>query len=255
MIHRLWAVAMNTFRQTLRERLFLNILIFGVFMLLLGMILATITFGYPDRVVRSIGLSGISISANLIALLVGVSLIHQEIDRKTLFVVLTRPIQRWEYALGRYLGLLATIAVSLVGLTLIFCVTLKMVRGEPLLGDILAISMAWFEAAVIAGIALCLSAFSTPTLSAGMGLGIWMASATTDDLLRLTKVAGGFAHDVAQVVYYALPSMSRFNFREAVIYQQAVPTIDFVTAGLYGVVYSMLLVCIASMILNRREMV
>ena len=91
MIERIIAVAQNTFRQTLRERLFLNIIIFGVFMILLAMVLANITFGYPDRVVRSIGLSGISIAANLVALLVGVSLIHQEIDRKTLFVVLTRP--------------------------------------------------------------------------------------------------------------------------------------------------------------------
>ena len=255
MIQRILAVAMNTFRQTVRERLFLNILIFGVFMLLLAMILATITFGYPDRVVRSIGLSGISIAANLIALLVGVALIHQEIDRKTLFVVLTRPIQRWQYALGRYLGLLATIAVSLVGLALIFCVTLTFVHGKPIAGDFLAIGMCWFEAAVIAGVALCLSAFSTPTLSAGMGLGIWLASATTDDLLRLTKITGGFSHDVAQFVYYALPSLSRFNFREPVIYQQTVPMADYLAAGTYGLLYSAILVCIASVILNRREMV
>lgn len=255
MMKRVWAVGMNTFRQTMRQRLFLNILIFGVFMLLLAMVLANITFGYPDRVVRSIGLSGISISANLIALLVGVALIHQEIDRKTLFVVLTRPITRWEYALGRYLGLLATIAVALLGLAVIFFITLSMVRGEPSLGDCLAITMCWFEAAVIAGVAICLSAFSTPTLSAGMGFGVWIASATTDDLLRLTKVAGGFAHEIAKLVYYALPSLSRFNFRDAVIYQQTVPLVDYLSAGVYGLCYSIALIALASVILNRREMV
>jgi len=255
MIQRVWAVGMNTFRQTVRQRLFLNILIFGVFMLLLAMVLANITFGYPDRVVRSIGLSGINISANLIALLVGVALIHQEIDRKTLFVVLTRPIKRWEYALGRYLGLMATIAVALVGLAIIFSATLWIVRGVPSSGDWFAIAMCLFEAGIIAGVAISLSAFSTPTLSAGMGLGVWIASATTDDLLRLTKVGGGIAHDVAYVVYYTLPSLSRFNFREAVIHQQTVPLADYASAGLYGLVYSIALVTLASVILNRREMI
>ena len=255
MIERLIAVAQNTFRQTLRERLFLNIIIFGVFMILLAMVLANITFGYPDRVVRSIGLSGISIAANLIALLVGVALVHQEIDRKTLFVVLTRPVRRWEYAVGRYLGLMTTIALSLVGLGLIFGFTLIVVRGELLLGDVLAIGMCWFEAAVIAGVAISLSAFSTPTLSAGIGLGIWLASATTDDLLRLTQMAGGMPHQVAKGVYYLLPSLSRFNFREAVIYQQQIASADYLAACAYGLIYSCFLLVLASVILSRREMV
>ena len=80
-------IAGNTLRQTVRQRLFLNIGIFGIGMVLLAMLVGSITYGFPDRVVRSIGLSGVTIAVDLMALLLGVGLIHEEIDRKTLFVV------------------------------------------------------------------------------------------------------------------------------------------------------------------------
>lgn len=249
------AIATNTFRQTVRQRLFFNVIIFGVFLLLLGMIIANITFGYPDRVVRSIGLSGSVIALDLIALLVGVALIQQEIERKTLFVVLTRPLRRWQYALGRYLGLIATLVLSMLGLGAVYCVVLMMVGGAPSAGDFIALGVGAAEAAIIGGIGLSLSAFSTPTLSAGMGLGIWIASAVTDDLVRLTRDAGELPHLLAKVVYYILPSLSRLNFRELVVYQQPIPATDVVSVLIYAVLYSAALVALASTILSRRQMV
>lgn len=248
-------VARNTFRQTVRQRLFFNVLVFGVGMLLLGMVMGNITFGYPDRVVRSIGLTGIALALDLVGLLVGVSLIHQEIDKKTLFVVLTRPLHRWQYALGRYLGLVATLVVAGAGLFAVFGFTLFLVRGSPQSGDVMAVGVAVVEAALIGGVGLVLSAFSTPTLSAGIGLGIWLAGATTDDLVRLTEAAGGPPHMIAKVIYYVLPALARFNFRDVVIYSQSVPLPEYLAACGYGVAYSTMLVAVASIILSRREMV
>src|SRR5438067_1870881 len=116
----IFIVAANTFRQTLRQRLFYNIFIFGVGMVLLSLVVGNITYGYQHRVVRSIGLSGVALALDLIAILVGVTLIHQEIDRKTLFVVLVRPIGRAQYVWGRYLGLVAALSLTLVGLTAVY---------------------------------------------------------------------------------------------------------------------------------------
>lgn len=249
------AVAQNTFRQTLRERLFFNIVVFGIGMLLLAMVMAQITFGYPDRVVRSIGLSGVSIALDLMALMLGVTLIHQEIDRKTLFVVLTRPLHRWQYATGRYLGLVLALATALVGLVIVFSLALWLAHGTLAAGDFIAFAVSLVEAGVIAGIGIVLSSFSTPTLSAGIGLGLWIASATTDDLVRLTEKAGGALHALSLGVYYALPALARFNFREAVIYKHEIPMADFASAVAYGCLYAAVLVGVASAILSRREMV
>ncbi len=251
----IFVLAINTFRQTMRQRLLYNIAIFGVGMVLVSMVIGNITFGYPDRVVRSIGLSGVAIALDLIALLVGVTLIHQEIDRKTLFVVLIRPIERWQYVCGRYLGLLMAIALMGLGLSVVFIVTLLSVGGTPGANDFIALLAAVPEAALLGGIGLTLSAFSTPTLSAGIGLGLWLSAATTDDLVRLTAKAESVeVKYLAKFIYYALPSLHRLNFREAAIYQDPVSTAEFVSALGYGALYACALVAIASLILSRREM-
>ncbi|MCK6552766.1 ABC transporter permease subunit [Myxococcota bacterium] len=247
-------IAANTFRQTVRQRLFYNIAIFGVGMLLFSMVLGQVTFGYPDRVVRSIGLSGVNVALNLIALFISVSLIHQEIDTKTLFVVLTRPVHRWQYVVGRYLGLVLTLALTLLGLAIVFVITLVLARGTPQTQDVLAVAAALPEAAILAGIGTVLSTYSTPTLSGGLGLGLWIASTATDDLLRLTEKAEPLTRIVARGAYYLLPSLSRLDFRDFAVYQTPIELADWLAAVSYGALYSVVLVALASAILQRREM-
>ena len=251
----IWVIATNTFRQVVRQRLFYNLLVFGLGMLILSVLVGSLTIGYPSRVVRSIGLSGVSVVLDLVALLVGVALIHQEIDRKTLFVVLTRPLQRWQYVLGRYFGLLGVLAAALLGLSAIFLFCLVSMRGDPTAVDVMALLMSLVEAAVLGAAAVVLSSFSTPTLSAGIGIGFWIICATTDDLVRLAQSSGEAAVNAAKVLSYALPSFARFNLREIAVYAQPLPVADVVGAAAYGFLYAAFLMAIASVILSKREMV
>jgi ABC-type transport system involved in multi-copper enzyme maturation permease subunit len=250
-----FVIAANTFRQTVRQRLFYNVAVFGVGMILLSMVIGNLTYGYPDRVVRSIGLAGVAIATDLVALLVGVSLIHEEIDRKTLFVVLVRPVRRSSYVWGRYLGLVATLALVLAGLSAVFFLTLLSVRGEVRSGDLVALSAALPEAAILGGIGLMLSAFSTPTLSAGIGIGIWIVGAVTDDFIRLTEKSDDPVRAIAKAAYYIFPSLARFNFREMAIYRTSLTFNEYAGAFGYGIVYCVVLGALASIILTRREMV
>ena len=246
-------IATNTVRQTIRQRLFYNLVFFGIGMVLLAMTVGNITFGYADRVVRSIGLSGVSITVDLMALLVGVSLIHEEIDRKTLFVVLARPLSRSQYVLGRYLGLLAATFIMLVGLSIVFAIVLTLVRGSLTTLDVVALALAFPEAAILGGIGVVLSCFTTPSLGAGMGLGVWIISTATDDLVRLTQGIG-IGHDILVAVSWILPSLARLNFREAVVYQQQIAMFDVAAAATYGFVYAGALAALSAIVLSRREM-
>ena len=249
-------IAGNTLRQTVRQRLFLNIGIFGIGMVLLAMLVGSITYGFPDRVVRSIGLSGVTIAVDLMALLLGVGLIHEEIDRKTLFVVLTRPVERWQYVFGRGLGLWAALSVALGGFSIIFFVVLAGTLGSPRPSDAIALLSVLPEAAVLGAFGLVLSSFSTPTLSAGIGVGFWIAAATTDDLLRLSSAGDSASLKwLAKAVYYALPSLARFNFREGAVYDFPVAWGEVLPALSYGAFYAIFLLAVASIILSRREMV
>lgn len=251
----IWRIATNTLRQTIRERLFFNILIFGIAMILLSMVVGNLTYGTVFRVVRSIGLSGVTIAIDLIALLVAVGLVHQEIDRKTLFVVLVRPIARWQYVLGRYLGLLLAVALALAGFSLIYSTAVVLGSGSPSGKDALALLMVLPEAAVLAAFGILLSSFSTPTLSAGVGLGFWIAATAVDDLVRLTQEAPEWVQSVARGVYYLLPAFERFDFRQNALYDLPVDSTLVAASASYGIVYAAALVAISALILSRREMV
>ena len=248
-------VAWNTLRQTIRQRLFFNVAVFGIGLVALSVVVSFLSYGYEFRVVRSLGLSGVSLALNLMALLVSVSLVHQEIDRKTLFVLLTRPVTRTEYVVGRFIGMMMALSVVLVGFSVAYVVALSMVYGTPSIQDAVALSACLPEAAILGAFGLVLSCFSTPTLSAGIGLGFWVASATTDDLVRLTAQGDPMSQAVAKGVYYVLPALSRFDFREAAVYGDVIPAADLGFVFLYGLVYAAALVVLAGIVLSRREMI
>lgn len=250
----IYTIAINAVRQTIRQRLFYNVVLFGMALVLLAMVVSNITFGFPDRVVRSIGLSGVSIASCLMALLVGVSLVHQEIESKTLFVLLTRPVSRWQYVVGRFVGLVVTIAGMILALSLVFLVVLAMVGGTIGVRDLVALAMTVPEATVIGAVAIAISCFSTPTLGTGMAIGVWIIGASGDDLVRLTADQGGL-NQLAKAVSYLFPAMARFDFREVVVYQLDFAVSEPLWALLYGFTYATAVVALASVILSRREMV
>ncbi|MCC7380261.1 MAG: ABC transporter permease [Deltaproteobacteria bacterium] len=248
------AIAGNTVRQVVRQRLFYNVVLFGVGLVLFSMVVGSLTFGYSQRVVRSIGLSGVVLALDLMAVLAGVTLVHQEIERKTLFVVLTRPVDRWQYVFGRFLGLLLALVTSWVGLVAVFLLTLLGARGTPTGADLAALAAGVPEAAVLAGVGLVISTFSTPTVGTGMALGLWVVASTTDDLLRLTK-DDVLLRPIAHVIYYLLPCLDHFDFRELAVYQLPVVPGELLWAYGYGSMYVVVLVALGGMILSRREMV
>lgn len=250
----IWLIATNTLRESVRKRLFLNVLIFGIGMVLFAMVASNLTIGVPARVVRSIGLSGTSVALNLLTMLLGVGLIHSEIDKQTLFVVLTRPVDRWQYVSGRYLGLAMSSALVAVGFTLAHIVVL-VALGEPNWRDFLALGASWVEAVVLGGFALVLSAFSTPSLSAGVCLGFWVVCTASDDLVGLTRKAEPTTRILAEAVHYLLPAFSRFNFREVAIYGDGIDPWALAHVSGYGLGYVVLFTILASLILQRRDMV
>lgn len=254
MASRILSIASNSVREIVRQRLFSNVIVFGVGLLMLAVVVSNITYGYPDRVVRSIGLGGVAIATNLMSLLVGVSIVHREIEQKTLLVVLTRPVERWEYVVGRYLGLVSTLALVVFGFSVIFCLVLLYVNGTPSVQDGVALGMSFVEACVLGAFAVVLSSFSTPSLSAGIGLGFWIACASADDLVNLTEKADPGVKMLSKAIATILPNFARFNFREAAVYADPLPWGTVAWAGVYGILYAIAFVSLASGILSRREM-
>lgn len=254
MIRKLWLLASNTLSETIRQKLFSNLLVFGVLMVAFAQTVGNLTFGRADRVVRSIGLGGISLALDLLAVLIGVAIVHREIERRTALVVLTRPVSRGSFIAGRFGGLAIAVLLAALGFSVIYTLTLLGVRGSFGGADAAALTTSVFEAWTMGAFAVLLSCITTPSLGTGVALGFWIAAASIDDVVGLTKTEGGAFHEITKVIAYLIPSFGRLNFRDAAIYQETPSILQVLQAGAYAGCFIAAFLILATVALRRREL-
>ena len=159
------AIALNTFREAVRDRVLYLILAFAVVMILASVLLSLITVGSEQKIIEDFGLAMNALFGTATSLLLGLGLVYKEIERKTIYTLLSKPIRRSEFLLGKYLGLCLTLAVNMIIMSAAFF-GLLVLRGTAI-GDLwIAVVLTFFELLLVTAIAVFFSSFSTPILSA-----------------------------------------------------------------------------------------
>lgn len=248
------AIAMNTFKEAVRDRILYAILVFAIAMIASTVILATIGAGSGEKVVRDLGLGFISIFGVLIAVFIGIGLVHKEIDRRTIYTIISKPIHRFQFILGKYLGLCLTLFVNVAIMT------------GALIGIIFAAEGLWdfrlaavsamilLELMVITGVAVLFSAFSTPALSAIFTLSLFAIGRLLNDLrLFGEQYAGPLAREVIRAIYYLLPNLGRFNISAEVVHGLPLADVFSGMTILYGLLYVVTLLSLTVLIFQRRD--
>ncbi|MFB3143992.1 MAG: ABC transporter permease [Candidatus Methylomirabilales bacterium] len=248
------AIAMNTFKEAVRDRILYAILVFAIAMIASTYILATIGAGGGERIVRDLGLAFISIFGVLIAVFIGIGLVHKEIDRRTIYTIVTKPIHRAQFILGKFLGLSFTLFVNVAIMTgaLIGLIFL----GEGLWDFRLAAASAMIllELMVITGVAVLFSAFSTPALSAIFTLSFFAIGRFLDDLRIFgEQYAGPLGRTAIQALYYLLPNLGRFNISAEVVHGLPLGEVVSAMTILYGFLYIVALLALTVLIFQRRD--
>ncbi|NJK89987.1 MAG: ABC transporter permease [Myxococcales bacterium] len=252
---KLWLLGTNTLREVVRHEAFsVTSFVFGILMIAFAQVVGNLTFGRADRVVRSIGLSGVGLGLDLLAILIGVALVHREIERKTALVVLTRPVPRPVFIVGRFLGLAMATTIAAMGFSFVFFLTLFSVRGAPQASDVAALFGSLLEAWVVGAFAIVLSCVTTPTLGTGVALGFLIAGTSIDDVVGLTQKDGGLNHVLAVGLSYVLPNLNRFNFREAAIYLEAPSFGLALQAAAYAACFVVAFLSVATLALRNKEL-
>ena len=189
MIGRIWAIALNTFREAARIRVLYGILVLVVGSNLLAILLGQLSLHESGRVARDVGLAGISLFGSLTAIFLGVFLLYTEVQRRTIHAIVSKPIERWEFVVGKYLGMVLVLTV-LVGVFALAMIAMLMVQGVGVSsGVVKAIALSWMEVLLVAALAIFFSSFSSPFLSGLFALGLWVIGRLTPDLLGAVKVA------------------------------------------------------------------
>src|SRR5579872_964148 len=238
-------VAINTFREAVRDRVLYNLIFFALIMIGAAIIVGQISIGIERQVIVNLGLSAISIIGLIMAIFIGVGLVYKEIEKRTLYSLLSKPLPRWEFLTGKYVGLLITLTVNTFFMTVGLAAALFYV-GRPFVHSdvsiLIAIYFILLELALVTAFALFFSCFSSPMLSTLFTLGIYVAGVFAPDIRNL----GDLTHDsitqsAARAIYYLLPNFHNFNVIALAAHGDAISLALLWQNTLYALVYVVLL--------------
>ncbi|HUT54814.1 MAG TPA: ABC transporter permease [bacterium] len=257
---KLWAIAYNTFREAIRDRVLYNLLAFAVLMIGLAVALGRLSIAERARITVDVGLFSISIFGVLMAIFLGIGLVSKEIEKKTIYTLIAKPVPRCLFILGRFCGLMITIGVNMVIMTAAFVVVLWYNReapGWPLTWPIgQAIIMTYVELGIITAAAMVFSTFSTPTLSAIFTLCFVVIGRLTAGLkLLISREQSPAAWWAADILYYLVPNLTNYVRIEAAVYGEGLAPDLFLRIILIGALTAAFLLAIAIAIFQRRNFV
>lgn len=247
-------IALNTFRESLRDKILYNLLLFAGMLIGISVLLADLTIMEHHKIVADMGLAAINLTGVIIAIFVGISLVNKEIDRKTVYTIMARPISRMSFILGKYAGLALTLFVNVAIMLAVFLLTLWFYQMPVGLAIFQAVALIFVELLVVTAIALFFSTFSSSTLSAILTLGIYVIGHLTTDL---RNVAGKSGNETASAImnglYYLCPNLESLNIKGQAAVGIPVGPDYLVLASLYGLVYAAVLVAGACFVFQRRD--
>jgi ABC-type transport system involved in multi-copper enzyme maturation permease subunit len=257
MTSRLSTIAMNTFREAVRDRVLYNLIIFALLLVAGGPLMGQISFDIERLVLINVGLSSISLFGVVIAIFIGIGLVSKEIEKKTLYTILCRPVRRWEFIVGKSSGLVMTLLVNTALMTAGFYAALlwnqhRFTRADA--GLLIAIYFTVLEFLMITAITLLFSSFSTPIFSAVFAFSLFVIGTFSEDLHNFAALAHGATKWFATVAAYVVPNFATLNVISQVAHDQPVAGSLILFNTFYALLYSVAVTAGAVLIFDRRNL-
>jgi ABC-type transport system involved in multi-copper enzyme maturation permease subunit len=256
-------VAVNVFKESVRDKVLYNLVVFAVLLMAAAYLIGQLTAGQDIKIIKDLGLAAIATFGLMIAIFIGIGLVWKEVERRSIYSILSKPVSRAQFIIGKYCGLLLTLAVNVGVMTVAWYAVLAYMNATmkgsleaPTLdpGLLKAVALIFVELALVTAIALFFSTFSSPFLSAGLTLGLWVVGHFNADLRNFQSVVDSPAAVwLARVLYYVLPNFDAFDVKYQVVHALAVPASYLVSTALYGAVYVTLLMLASVTVFSRRD--
>jgi ABC-type transport system involved in multi-copper enzyme maturation permease subunit len=254
MLLRIFTIGHNTVREAIRNKLLYTLLFFAIALIGTGVIVSTLSYVEGERILQDVGLAAIRLMSVGIAVFVGVGLIHGEVERRTIYTILSKPVSRVEFLLGKYVGLVATTWLMLGVMALAFA-GVSLGYGAPLgAGHAAAFFLIGMELVVIVAVATLFSSFSTPMLASLFTVGIYLLGHLSRDLRQLGQQAEGESMaPVADFLFQVLPDLESFNVTIEAVHGLPIPAGEVGAAVVYALGYATLLLALAGYLFTKRD--
>ncbi len=248
------AIALNTFKEAIRNKIYYLLLLFAIIFSLASKGLSMLAVGDKDKIILDTAMASVSFFSVLIAIFTGVNLLFKETDKKTIFNILSKSINRTYFVLGKFLGLALTLGLALISMSVILIVMLKIYLGKIVLGVLLYFLALYCELLIITAISIVFSSFSTPILSTVFTILLYLlAHVTWTFNLFKEQIPVGVTRAFAYIIYFILPNFEKFNIGQTIVLGEKISIFYIMGMIFYTFCYIVALLLLAVKIFNKKE--
>ena len=260
-------IAANVFKESVRDKVLYSIVLFAVLIIAASLLIGQLTAGQEVKIIKDLGLSAISLFGHFIAIFIGIGLVSKEVERRSIYALLAKPMSRTELLLGKFFGLVATLAVNVAVMTAALVVVLAVYAWltpaelraswessatDPAIVVVAVLILA--ELAVVTAIAILFSTFTSPVLAAAFTVGLVIAGQFGADLKNFEQVVESRPVAwMARGLYYVLPNLAPFDVKSQVVHAQPIAASYVGLTLAYGALYVGALLTMASLFFSRRD--
>jgi ABC-type transport system involved in multi-copper enzyme maturation permease subunit len=266
-MRQIWLGANAVFRESVRDRVPYSIVVFAVLMIGASYLISQLTAGQDMKIIKDLGLAALSMFGLLIAIFIGVGLVTKEVEKRSVYGLLTKPLSRAQFLLGKYAGLVMTLAVNLSVMTVALYAVLLYSNYTSSAGlrasweapgadprMLIAIVLIFAELMIVTALALFFSTFSSPLWATLLTLGLWVAGHFNSDLRNFGAVVDSApAIWLARVVYYVIPNLAPFDVKAEVVHGIHVAARHVAFTLAYAALYISILLTASVTIFGRRD--
>ncbi|MEO0289656.1 MAG: ABC transporter permease subunit [candidate division WOR-3 bacterium] len=248
------AIAKNTFKELVRQKIFFIIVIFGFSLLFISFFLYSLSVGEQSKIIRDFGLSAITFFNTILVIIVGGSLLHKEFDKRTIYLIVTTPVERREIIIGKFFGFLVLILINIIGMSIFHQILIFLTDGKFDLKIFIALYPFIFEISIIISILIFFSTFTGVIFSAFMGFIFYVIGHLIESLKLFSEISKSlFLKIISYFLYYFLPNLEHFNIKNNIVYGEIPKKEYFLFSTSYGLIYIILLLYISSLIFEKKE--
>jgi ABC-type transport system involved in multi-copper enzyme maturation permease subunit len=250
-------IALNTFREAVRDRVLYNLIGFALLLVGAAVLVGQISIDIERLVVINLGLTAVSLFGVVIAIFIGIGLVSKEIEKRTLYTVLSRPVRRWEFIIGKFFGLTGTLVVNTFFMAVgvfgaLLYVSYKLNRTDGWI--LVALLFIILQFVMITALSLLFSSFSSPLLAAVFAFSLFVIGSFSEDLRGFAAMTKGITRWVATGAAYLIPNFSALNVIGSVAHGQSVAGQVIFYNTVYALFYAAMAICGAVLIFEHRNL-
>jgi ABC-type transport system involved in multi-copper enzyme maturation permease subunit len=247
-------VALNTFREGLRAKTLYVLFAYGMLMLAAAGALTPLALGEQGRILKDLGLAGIEAMGTMLAIIIGTTLVHKEVDKRTIYVILSKPIERYQFLAGKFLGLELLMAALTTAMSLIFAASILASERSFPGALLLAIGLIFFKLSIINALALLFSSLSSPALGAVFTTCLYIAGNLSRSILQLSEKLPSLAgRMLAAALYYILPNLGDLDVKNQAVFGLAVPWPQVWWGAAYTAAYCLAVLALTAAVFEQRD--